>query len=474
MEKTDYEEAIEEIFLEEREFTPGQDFRNGTTFVAVPRILIEKDKDGNPEHRRIVEIITSEKERFTLNDKNLIPMGLYTERYPAIDPRWSEGSKKGFLNGVKTPNISLESTFTKIEGLYRHYIDFLDKRVYSLLPAWVIGTYFHRLFYTYPYIHLNGLAQSGKSQTLELTAALSFNGELTFHCTPAYTIRAISSNHSAACVDEAERLYSSKDEESQTVRAMFNAGYKRGAFAGKMEPGAKKGKWEVRKFEAYSPKMFASIKDLNQVLKTRTIPITMVESADQEIKNRQPNLEDAIFQEIRDELYLIIMTQHRKVKRIYEKLTDQEILGREWELWRPLLSVAMAIDERDLYPVLRKFAIDNGAAKRWQREEDTASPKVLQAFLELLGSEEEGFYTSAELAQCLSKYDEDFFGWMASYSEDNKLKRRVGQFLKGEIQRLAIGKTGRAWVEGIQKRGHTINRIAIQERLKGMNGNNPI
>jgi len=308
--------------------------------------------------------------------------------------------------------------------------------------------------------------------TSELTAALSFNGELTFHCTPAYTIRAISSNHSTACVDEAERLYSSKDEESQTVRAMFNAGYKRGSFAGKMEPGAKKGKWEVRKFEAYSPKMFASIKDLNQVLKTRTIPITMVESADEEIKNRQPNLEDAIFQEIRDDLYLIMMTQHEKVKEIYGELTDKEILGREWELWRPLLSVVIAIGKKDLYDILRRFALESGDSKRRQREEETASPKILGAFIELLGKEKEGFYSTLELTECLAKYDDEFFGWMKHSSDEEKTKGKAGRFIRSEIKKLAIGRSTKRYIEGSQKRGYLLDKKAIEDRLKGI-GNNP-
>jgi hypothetical protein len=469
MDTTNDQEAIEEILLEEREFTPGMDFRDGTVFVAVPRIVIEPDKKGNLQHVKLVEIITSENDSFILSSREMIIRGLWSDRYPAVDPRWSEGSKKAFVNGTitMTPNISMEEIFRKIHEVYRYYIDFLDKRVYSFMSVWVIGTYFHRLFYTYPYIHLNGHPQSGKSQTLELTGSLAFNGELTFHCTPAYTIRAISSNHATCCVDEAERLNSAKDEESQAVRAMLNAGYKRGSFAGKAEPGAKKGKWEIRKFEAYSPKMFASIKDLNAVLKTRVIPITMVESADQEIKNRQPNLEDEIFQQIRDELYWIMMTEHGRIKEIYDNLSDGEILGREWELWRPILSVATLIDKENLYPILRKFAIDNGAIKRRQREEETASPKILEAFLALLGREKEGFYSTAELADCLCEYDDEFFGWMKR-SDEEKIKGKAGRFIRGEINKLAIGRSTKRYIEGCQKRGYLLDKKAIQDRLKGI------
>ena len=130
---------------------------------------------------------------------------------------------------------SLEALFTQIRDQYQLYIDFLDERVYSLLSVWVIGTYFHRLFSAYPYIHLNGDPQTGKNKTLELTALVAFNGELTFHSTPAYIVRAISDNHCVCCVDEAERLRPSKDEDRQLVISMYNSGYKRGAMAGKVE-----------------------------------------------------------------------------------------------------------------------------------------------------------------------------------------------------------------------------------------------
>ncbi|MFX0200146.1 MAG: hypothetical protein ACFFCW_28835 [Candidatus Hodarchaeota archaeon] len=457
---------IEGIAGELREITPGQDFIDGTAYVAVPRITIVGAKPV-----RTVEIITSRRERFPLMDETLLLRGLYTQRNPNPLPRWSWEAIDTFLTGKENPSHTLKCLFTLIQEQYRHYIDFLDRRVYSLISVWVIGTYFHRLFSAYPYIHLNGDPQTGKTKTLELTAHLAFNGELTFHSTPAYIVRAISDNHCTCCVDEAERLRPSKDEDRQLVISMYNSGYKRGAMAGKVESTNRKGKWETRRFEAYSPKLFASIKDLDPVLNTRCIPIVMVESADTEIKNRNLNSEDPIFQTIRDRLYGAMMLHHQTIKEIYHGLTDRDIQGREWELWRPLLSIALAIDgeeeedsDRMLYGELRGFALMVGDEKRRQREEETSSPKLLLAFSERLGEKEEGFYSTQELAETLSEYDEEYFGWMTE--ENTKVK--VGRFLKREVHRLAIGTYKNSRIEGKKIRGYHLRKKAIEDRLAGI------
>ena len=451
-----------------REITPGLDFINGTAYVAAPRITIS---DGRLE--RIVELITSERERFPLGDKALIERGFYTDRNPNPRPRWSLKSIEAFLSGGTRPP-SLMGLFARIREQYRLYIDFLDPRIYSLASVWVVGTYFHRLFSAYPYIHLNGDPQTGKTKTLELTGHLAFNGELTFHSTPAYIVRAINDNHCTCCVDEAERLRDSKDEDRQLVISMYNSGYKRGNMAGKAEPADRKGRWGTKHFESYSPKMFASIKDLNPVLKTRCIPLVMVESTDIEIKNRLIGLENPVFQSIRDELYRAMMAYHGEIREIYHGLEDREITGREWELWCPLLSIASTIDGEDgdgsrleLYEELRSLALTVVVDKRRQREEETSTPKLLQALYELLGEMEEGFYETSELAEALCRYDDEYFGWMV-LEEDNRdkakiLKGRVGKFLKREVERLAIGKYTKH-----PKRGYLLNKKAIKERLSGL------
>ncbi|MFX0199718.1 MAG: hypothetical protein ACFFCW_26650, partial [Candidatus Hodarchaeota archaeon] len=260
-------------------------------------------------------------------------------------------------------------------------------------------------------------------------------------------------------------------EDRQLVISMFNSGYKRGNTAGKVEATNRKGKWEARRFESYSPKMFASIKNLDSVLKTRCIPVVMVESSNMELKNRLVNSEDPIFQSIRDKLYWGMMTYHKEIKELYQGIIDKDIGGREWELWRPILTLALAIDDKPkedgLYMELRQFALEVGKEKRRQREEETSTPKLLLALQDLLGNQEEAFFPTLELAVVLSKYDDEYFGWMVE-DETSKTRGKVGRFLKHEIRRLAIGEYRMVRVEGSLKRGYYLNCKAIEDRLKGI------
>ncbi len=101
-----------------------------------------------------------------------------------------------------------------------------------------------------------------------------------------------------------------------------------------------------------------------------------------------------------------MMGHHGDIEKIYSQLEDKEIVGREWELWRPILSIALAIDgeegedsELTLYQELRKLALEVGSEKKKQREEETSTPKLLLAFQELLREKEEGFYSTSEISQ---------------------------------------------------------------------------
>jgi hypothetical protein len=140
-------------------------------------------------------------------------------------------------------------------------------------------------------------------------------------------------------------------------------------------------------------------------------------------------------------------------------------------LWRPLLSIALAIDgeetedsARTLYKELRDCALVVGDEKKRQREEETSTPKLLLAFRGLLGESDEGFYSTSELAEALCEYDDEYFGWVA---EDNN-KVRVGRFLKKEVHRLAIGEYKSPWKNGNRVRGYYLNKKAIEARLTGI------
>jgi hypothetical protein len=260
------------------------------------------------------------------------------------------------LNGAACPDI--KEIFKDIKEQFEKHVDFPDESYYLLCSIWVIGTYFHRLFSAYPYIHLQGSVASGKTKTLTLISLLSFNAELTFNSTQAYIIRAIHNNHSTICIDEAENL-----KGNGMLISMLNAGYRQGIYAGKVEK--EDGAFKPKLFEGYSPKVFASIGSIKKSLASRCIKIQMQQSQNKEIENKEIDMNNPVFQKIRDKLYLLMLTKHKDIKRAYQAITDEEIKARNWELWKPLLAMAKLIDNKQslLYAELKQLAMENRVEK---------------------------------------------------------------------------------------------------------------
>lgn len=447
------------ITNELQEITPAQDFLDGVAYTTVPlRALTSKGATAIPY------LVTSNRECIELNHENLLDKGLYTTRIPDLPYRWSKESMERYLKGET--NVNIAEVFAMIREQYQFYVDIEDPRYYDYLAAWVIVTYFHRLFEACGYINLVGNLESGKTKTLTLSSLLAFNGELTFNSTPAYIIEIIHANHSTCCVDEVEKLQRVKDNDSQTVINMYNAGYKKGAFVGKKEQDAK-GNWRAKRFEAYGPKMFAGIKGLDPTLASRSTSLTMVRSNDKQIKNREIDLRNPLFQQLRDQLYIVMLTYHQEVEEAKKELKDNQIVGREWEIWKPLLAISSVVDsytklgQSGLYRTLRELALDAFKAKQSSALEDTVLPKLLLSLRELVT--EDRWYSTSEIKGHLISYDEETFGWLR---ESNRPGRFIGDELKraGIIDKPAIPKK----IDGRTVKGYNLKLAIIVKRIEGL------
>jgi hypothetical protein len=444
--------------------TPAQDFIDNVAYITVSRNHF-LDTKMIP----INYVITSKREKFQLCSEELFKRGLYVDRDINPVARWSINSQEEYLNGDADVNIS--DIFDEIYKAFIHYIDFGNEKTAKLMACWVIGTYYHRQFKTYPYIHFNGDMEAGKTKTATLIACLSFNGELTFNSTPPYIISAIHNNHSTCCVDEAERLKDNKEQDSQTVISMYNAGYKKGNFCGKREQIGTEGKWVNKQFEAYSPKVFASIKGLQASLASRCISITMYKSGNRDIQNREIDISDPVFQKIRDKLHQLLFDRHILVKVKYDSITDEEIFGREWELSKPILTIAKAIDDSNnsklnLYGEIRNNLLEIQKLKKEARIEETITPKLLLTLHEYLSSNSarDKFYTVSELINALIDSGEEAFSWL---SDENKYHGR-GRWLSNALRTAGVieGKAIQKKIEGKNAKGFHIDLENIKKRLK--------
>src|SRR3990167_8452571 len=76
-----------------------------------------------------------------------------------------------------TFNTALHDCYITITEILSKYCD-LEERYYPVISLWIIGSYAHDSFETYPYIFLNASKGSGKSRLLRLIPILPRNGKV--------------------------------------------------------------------------------------------------------------------------------------------------------------------------------------------------------------------------------------------------------------------------------------------------------
>jgi hypothetical protein len=405
--------------------TGAQDFKDGKSYVSVSFQKIE-----GAEINTHLYLITSDKQKIQYSKSTLLERGIIVERMPFMpNTTWSEKDLEQFLSGSDTKSI--KSIWETIKSLLEGLFDFTDKRWQSVIALWIIGTYFHRQFVVYPYIHLNGNPGSGKTKCLTFIASLAFNGELSVNNTPSYITRVVHNNHATCCIDEVERLHKAKDEDSKTILAILNAGYKRGSYIGKSEQSKKDGLWKPVKFEAYSPKVLAGINNITATLASRCIPIIMLRSNNKTVVNKEVDEDSPIWSSVRNDLYRALLTYPNDINKVYKELVDTELLGRSWELWKPILALAQYISH-DLYAEIRRLALEIELRKKEIESGNSNSTTLLQGLYDLLSQPMSGdkFYATKEIYFQLAHYDLDNFGWLM---EEKNFSSR-GKWLTKELR----------------------------------------
>ncbi|MBP7898888.1 hypothetical protein KAZ92_03005, partial [Candidatus Gracilibacteria bacterium] len=156
MNNTENHDQPEELI----EITPAQFFDNKKqlAIITVPLPQINSDK------KRGFALITSRHERLDQTDESLLKMGYFTGRCPRPKQRWSWRSISSFLKQENSGTIA--EAYGEILQQLESHIDLGAYQNNEVLALWIIGTYVFRMFPTYPYIHLNGMAGAGKTKTL--------------------------------------------------------------------------------------------------------------------------------------------------------------------------------------------------------------------------------------------------------------------------------------------------------------------
>ena len=230
-------------------------------------------------------------------------------------------------------DVSPAEVFNMIYGIFDYYLD-IEREKLILFTIYTLGTYFYKLFPTFPYLYLFGATESGKTKTLSLFERLCFNAVATINLSPSALFRLVEVFGATLCIDESEYL---KDSEKRSeLQQLLYAGYKKDSGNVLRVEGDRTK--NVKIFHVYSPKIMASINYPNDVLLTRCIVVNMKRGTNREKLNRTPSDD---FLQVKDKIYLLVFNRFDEVYQLRDMDFQHELLvGREHELWRPLFVIA--------------------------------------------------------------------------------------------------------------------------------------
>ena len=244
-----------------------------------------------------------------------------------VGKKWDKEMIKSFVDNPTTP----PRCFYEIKQILREHVEFSEECIYGLLSAWIIATYFFQIFDAFPFLLILGKKGCGKSRLLDILERLSFNAIKTKGITVAALSDTADSIRGTFLIDQAESL--SNPDNVEMVGILADS-YSRGGGKRRVVDISSKGR-KVLEFETYSPKAFATYRNIHYDLKDRCIEIVMLRG---ENEFPYPKANSPLWLEARDKLYRLLLTKWKDVASIYPE-TGTKVKNRIKELWQPIETI---------------------------------------------------------------------------------------------------------------------------------------
>jgi len=337
----------------------------------------------------------------------------------------------------------LQDTYSDIKRILKVYLD-LKEEYYSLISLWIIGTYFHQNFSSFPYLFFNAMRGSGKSRLLRLVCKLSKEGNVMASPTEAVLFRTTGT----LGIDEFERV-ANKDKSS--IRELLNGAYKKGIKIARMKKVKSLAgeEMKVEEFEVYRPVIMANIWGMDEVLGDRCVTLILEKSDNPEKTRLTEDFEENNYiEEIKKSLVkcslcnvvspkninkmwnnyisneykttytthtsyntLTTLTTSEQHLKLFKKIGDSKIQGRNLVLFLPLFFIAEYINEKVLKEVIG-IALDITSEKK--HEEEIESIDVM--IFDFISKQEEGleYISMKNLTNMFREFADEPGEWLNS------------------------------------------------------------
>lgn len=241
---------------------------------------------------------------------------------------------------AETPGVV---ALDEVSAFVARYVAFPTKHALTAVALWAAHTHAAGCFYVTPRLVLDSAEPgSGKTRVLELLNLLCRHPEMTISASTAALFRLINDKPRTILFDEVDAIFNPKNGGNyEDLRALLNAGYKRGATIARCVGDAKA--MAVQRFPVFSPAALAGIAgNMPATILTRAVTIHMRRRKQSEhvepFRERSAEREAA---PIRERLAAWIAD-------VAQDLADAEpvmpagVVDRAAEIWEALLAVADA------------------------------------------------------------------------------------------------------------------------------------
>ena len=252
--------------------------------------------------------------------------------------------------------IELGEAYELILKVLRKYCD-LDEKYYSLVAVWIIGTYIHNNFPTYPYLFFNAMKGSGKSRILRLITVLGKDGCMLNSLTEAVLFRTTGT----LGIDEFEGI---NRKGKENLGELLNSAYKKGITVKRMRKvkNIDGENQEVEEFEVYRPIVLANISGMDSVLNDRCITIILNKSSNPLITKMMEMYDNDV--DVKSLLHLLhCVTTHKRCSSVVVEnmYTNWNIyIHNYYTLTSNQLTTLTTLEEKELkfFNKLNKSGID--------------------------------------------------------------------------------------------------------------------
>jgi len=247
---------------------------------------------------------------------------------------------------IKAPDVALwidgAALLEDVHAFLGRFVSYPQPEAHVAHTLWVAHAHAMAAWESTPRIaFLSPEPGSGKTRALEVTETLVPRPVEAINATPAYLFRKVSDPAGSPTLlyDEIDTLFGPRAKEHEEVRAILNAGHRRGAMAGRC---VVRGKTiETEELPAYCAVALAGLGDLPDTILTRSIVVRMRRRAPDEFITPYRTREHAgEGNELRDRLKAWVDRAGERLR--HAPLIPPSVTDRNADVWEPLLAIADA------------------------------------------------------------------------------------------------------------------------------------